>query len=41
LISQRVQAAVEGAAVTEPVDELRLKGFSRPVAAFRVLELRD
>jgi hypothetical protein len=23
------------------VDELQLKGFSRPVTAFRVLELRD
>ena len=36
-----MQAAVEDDAVTEPVDELQLKGFSRPVAAFRVLELRD
>jgi len=27
--------------VTEPVDELQLKGFSRPVTAFRVIELRD
>jgi class 3 adenylate cyclase len=41
LISQRALAGVEDDAVTEPVDELRLKGFSRPVAAFRVLELRD
>ena len=41
LISQRVQAAIDDRAVTEPVDELQLKGFSRPVLAFRVLELRD
>ncbi|HKE54953.1 MAG TPA: GAF domain-containing protein [Actinomycetota bacterium] len=41
LISQRVVAGVEDDAVIEPVDELQLKGFSRPVAAFRVLELLD
>jgi class 3 adenylate cyclase len=41
LISQRVLAGVEDRAVTEPAHELQLKGFSRPVTAFRVLELRD
>jgi class 3 adenylate cyclase len=39
LISQRVLAGVEDRVVTEPMEELSLKGFSRPVAAFRVLEL--
>jgi adenylate cyclase len=41
LISQRVLAGVDDRAVTEPAHELQLKGFSRPVTAFRVLELRD
>ena len=41
LISQRIQAAIDDRVVTEPVDELRLKGFTRPVPAFRVVELRD
>jgi len=34
LLSQRVQAAVEGDAETTPVGELTLKGFTRPVPAF-------
>jgi adenylate cyclase len=41
LISQRVQAALDDRAVIQRVEELQLKGFSRPVPAFRVLELRD
>jgi class 3 adenylate cyclase len=41
LLSQRAHAAVEGRVVTEPVDELQLKGFSRPVVALRVIAVRD
>jgi adenylate cyclase len=41
LISQRVQAAIDDRVVTEPVDDLQLKGFTRPVPAFRLLSLRD
>jgi adenylate cyclase len=41
LISQRVCAAVEGLAVTEPVGELSLKGFVRPVPAYAVCALKD
>ena len=40
LISQRVHAAVEDAVDAQPVGELALKGFGRPVAAFEVRELR-
>jgi class 3 adenylate cyclase len=40
LISQRVQAAVSELAQTEPLGELNLKGFHRPMAAFRVLRLK-
>ncbi|MEP6469835.1 MAG: GAF domain-containing protein, partial [Chloroflexota bacterium] len=36
LISQRVNAAVEDGVDTQPVSDLQLKGFSRPVAVFRV-----
>jgi class 3 adenylate cyclase len=36
LISQRVYAAVEDAVGAEPVGELALKGFGRPVAAYEV-----
>lgn len=41
LLSQRVHAAVEDHVVTEPPRELPLKGFSRPVVAVPVVELRD
>ena len=37
LVSQRVCALLEDAFRTEPVGELALKGFHRPVPAFRVL----
>ena len=37
LISQRVQACVADFARTEPVGELTLKGFHRPVPAFAVM----
>lgn len=40
LISQRLQAATEDGFETEPVPDLELKGFSRPVPAFRVLGAR-
>jgi class 3 adenylate cyclase len=38
LLSQRVRAALDGQIATEPAGELVLKGFHRPVPAFRVLE---
>ena len=41
LISQRVLAAVDDLVATEPVSELALKGFARPVTAYRVLGLRS
>ena len=37
LVSQRVQASLDGAAATELAGELALKGFHRPVPAFRVV----
>ena len=41
LISQRLNAAVDEQVATEPAPEQVLKGFSRPVAAFRVLGHRQ
>jgi adenylate cyclase len=41
LISQRVHAAVSELVDAEPVGELSLKGFQRPVPAFRVLQLKS
>lgn len=35
-VTQRVQAAVGGRAVTDPVGDLTLRGFSRPVSVFSV-----
>jgi len=37
LVSQRLNAAVEDEFETEPADELALKGFSKPVQAYRLL----
>ena len=37
LISQRVRTAVEDLFAVEPVGDLVLKGFSRPMAAYRIL----
>ncbi|MEO6364134.1 MAG: adenylate/guanylate cyclase domain-containing protein, partial [Caldimonas sp.] len=37
LVSQRVRALLEAGTRVEPAGELVLKGFHRPVAAFRVL----
>jgi adenylate cyclase len=41
LISQRVCAAVETLAVFEPIGELALKGFVKPVLAYSVCALKD
>ena len=41
LLSQRAHAAVEDSVVIEPVQELHLKGFSRPVVAVRAISIRD
>ena len=40
LLSQRVVAALDGGFDTEPLAELTLKGFQRPVPAFRLLVRR-
>jgi class 3 adenylate cyclase len=40
LISQRLYAAVEDLVEVEPVREVALKGFSRPVAATNVVDLK-
>ena len=40
LISQRRYAEVEDEVEVEPVGELSLAGFQRPVTAFNVVELR-
>ena len=37
LVSQRVRALLEGEIAVEPAGELVLKGFQRPVAAFRIV----
>jgi len=41
LVDEKVAAAIEVLADTEPVDELALKGLHRPVQAFNVRALRD
>ncbi len=41
LIDSKVRAAVENLAATEPVGELALKGFNRPVKAFNVKGLQQ
>jgi class 3 adenylate cyclase len=40
LLAPRVVAEVEGLVDVEPVGELQLKGFSRPVVAVNVVRLR-
>ena len=37
LVSQRVRALLEGQVASEPAGELVLKGFHRPVPAFRLV----
>jgi len=39
VVSERVHAEVEDLVTAEPVGELGLKGFMKPVAAFNVLEI--
>ena len=41
LISQRVWATVEALVIAEPVGDLALKGFVKPVPAFTIRELKD
>jgi adenylate cyclase len=41
LLSQRAHAAVENRVVAEPVQELQLKGLSRPVLAMRARAIRE
>jgi class 3 adenylate cyclase len=40
LISRRVLSSIEGMAEVEPVGELQLKGFQKPVTAFNILGLK-
>jgi adenylate cyclase len=41
LLSQRAYAALEGRVDAQPVADLHLKGFSRPVPAFELLRVED
>ena len=41
LVSRRILATVEGLVDAEPVGEITLKGFFKPVAIFNVLRLKD
>jgi adenylate cyclase len=41
LINQRVYAAMDAIATAEPIGELSLKGFVKPVPAFSLHELKD
>ena len=41
LVTARLYAEVESEVEVEPVDEMTLKGFQRPVAAFNVLAVRE
>jgi class 3 adenylate cyclase len=41
LLSQRVHAALDDRVATEPVQDLELKGMSRPVVAVRAVAVRD
>ncbi|HXV80753.1 MAG TPA: response regulator [Candidatus Binatia bacterium] len=41
LVSQRLLATVEELVEVEPVGELNLKGFHRPITAYNVLRLKD
>ncbi len=41
LISQSVNTKVEALVVSEPVGNLTLKGFHRPVAAYNIVRLKD
>jgi class 3 adenylate cyclase len=41
LIEQRLYAEIEDDIEVEPIGEVTLKGFKRPVAAFNVLAVRE
>jgi adenylate cyclase len=41
LIAQRLYAEVEDDVEVEPVGELELKGFQRPMVAFNVVAVRE
>ena len=41
LVAQRVYSAVEASAVGEPVGELSLRGFSRPIRAFNIVSMDE
>jgi class 3 adenylate cyclase len=41
LITQRLHAEVENEIEVEPVGELTLKGFRRPITAFNVIGVRE
>ena len=41
LLSQRAYSSLEGRVDAEPLADLRVKGFSRPVEAYRLLRVRD
>lgn len=41
LVSQKVYAEIEEMADVEPVGEIVLKGFSRPVAAYNIVRLKE
>ena len=41
LVSERVFSEIEDVVAAEPAGEFSLKGFGRPVAAFRVVDVRD
>ena len=41
LLSQRAHAALEGRVEAEPVTELQVKGFARPLQAYELLRVSD
>jgi adenylate cyclase len=41
VVSQRLLATVEPLVDAEPIGDLRIKGFTKPVTAFNVLRLRE
>jgi adenylate cyclase len=41
LTNQRTLSKIEDSVTVEPLEELHLKGFSRPVAAFNIVELKQ
>ena len=41
LTNQRTLSQIEDRVETEPIGELRLEGFSRAVAAFNIVKLRE